>query len=296
MVRRILASICIVLLVGVGITFAVRRNDNSADSSAKLRVAASYYPLYEFARQVGKDKITATNMTPAGAEPHDYEPSARTLADARRAPVFIYNGGHMEPWTDGFLQGYQYTAVKAGAGVTLLVGRDPHFWLDPVLAERIVDNVRDGLSKADPANSAYYARNAEEYKKQLRVLDTDFRDGLGHCRLHTVISSHQAFSYLGRRYNVHIVPIAGLDPEAEPSAGKLAELSAIVKKEHIGYIFFESLVSPKLATTIASETGAKTIVFDPIEGLSSENQKQGKDYLSLQRDNLRNLRLALACQ
>ena len=294
--RRIFASICIVLLVGVGISFAVKHNSRGSDNTSKLRVAASYYPLYEFARQVGKDKIAATDMTPAGAEPHDYEPSARALADARKASVFVYNGGHMEPWTGGFLQGYKHVAVKASAGITLLEGQDPHFWLDPLLAKQIVDNIQAGLSKADPANRAYYAHNAEEYKKQLDMLDAAFHDGLGRCRLRTVISSHQAFSYLGRRYNLRVVPIAGLDPEAEPSAGKLAELSAIVKKEHIGYIFFESLVSPKLATTIAGETGAKTIVFDPIEGLTSENQKQGKDYLSLQRDNLRNLRLALACQ
>jgi zinc transport system substrate-binding protein len=174
--------------------------------------------------------------------------------------------------------------------------QDPHFWLDPVLAQKIVTNIRDGLAKADPSNKDYYARNASAYNAKLAQLDTDYRQGLANCSIHTVISSHDAFSYLGRRYGLTIASIAGLSPDEEPSAGKLAELSRLVRDQGITYVFFESLVSPRLADTIAAETNAKTLVFDPVEGLSNEDQKQGKNYLSVQRENLANLRTALACQ
>ncbi len=306
MIKKALASLVLLLMVVAGVVFAVKYNSTAGGSNGKLHVVTSYYPLYDFARNVGKDKVTVSNMTPAGSEPHDYEPPAKALADAQKAPVFVYNGGHLEPWTSGFLHDYKHIAVKASSGITVLPAeaqnnaadtvQDPHFWLDPVLAQKIVDAIRDGLSKADPANKAYYTKNASEYKAQLAALDNEFRSGLSRCQLRTIVSSHNAFSYLGKRYNLDIVSIAGLSPEEEPSAAKLAELSRLVKDKGIRYVFFESLVSPRLADTIASETGAQTLVFDPIEGLSNADQKQGKNYLSVQRENLRHLRTALACQ
>ncbi len=306
MTKKILASLVLLLVVVAGVVYATKYNSTGSSSNDKLRVVASYYPLYDFAKNVGKDKVLVSNMTPAGSEPHDYEPSAKALADAQKAPVFVYNGGYMEPWVSGFLHDYKNTPVKASDGIDLLSAeaednpaekvQDPHFWLDPVLAQKIVDNIRDGFSKADPANQDFYAKNASDYKAQLAKLDDDFRSGLSQCKLRTVISSHDAFSYLGKRYNLDIASIAGLSPEEEPSAAKLAELSQLVKDKGINYVFFESLVSPRLADTIASETGAKTLVFDPIEGLSDADQKQGKNYLSVQRENLQNLRTSLACQ
>lgn len=304
--KRILASVALLIIVAAGIFFAVKQNSTTNGNANKLQVVASYYPLYDFVKNVGKDKVSVANITPAGSEPHDYEPSAKALADAQKAPVFVYNGGHMEPWTEGFLHDYKNTSVKASEGIDLLLtedeheptetAQDPHFWLDPVLAQKIVDNIRDGLNKADPTNKEFYTKNADSYKKQLEALDTAYRDGLSQCSLHTVISSHDAFSYLGKRYNLEVASIAGLSPEEEPSAAKLAELSQMVKDKGIHYVFFESLVSPRLADTVAAEANAKTLVFDPIEGLTDKDQKEGKDYLSVQRENLDNLRTALACK
>lgn len=304
--KRILASIALVALVTAGLFFAINRNSLGDQDANKLQVTASYYPLYDFAKHVGGDKVQVTNMTPAGAEPHDYEPSPKALASAQKAKVFIYNGGHLEPWVDNFVKDYKQTAVKASDGIDALTAadeehpsqqvKDPHFWLDPVLAQQIIDNIQTGFANADPANKDYYAHNASQYKAELAQLDTDYRQGLASCQLHTVISSHDAFSYLGKRYGLTIASIAGLSPDEEPSAGKLAELSKLVRKESINYVFFESLASPHLADTIARETGAKTLVFDPIEGLTDADQKQGKNYLSIQHENLEHLRTALACK
>lgn len=292
--RKILLTALVLAVVGGGL-FAVMRGGSNTPSD-KVRVVASFYPLYDFAKQVGGDKVSVTNMTPAGAEPHDYEPAANALVNAQKSQVFIYNGGQLEPWTSKFVKDYPHVAVKASDHIQLQDGRDPHFWLDPVLAQQIVNNIRDGLSKADPGNSSYYAARAKTYNAQLAQLDDEFKRGLALCEQRTVISSHQALSYLASRYYFAVDSIAGLSPEEEPSAERLAALSNIIKQDGIHYVFFESLVSPRLADTIAAETGAQTLVFDPIEGLSDAAQKQGKNYLSVQRENLANLRIALACK
>jgi zinc transport system substrate-binding protein len=312
--KKILATIVLVALVATGLFFVFRSNQQ-ATSSDKLSVATTLYPLYEFSRAVGGDNVQATNLTPSGAEPHDYEPSPKTLVNIQRSDVFVYNGGTMEPWVDNFVRDYKHTAVKSSNGIELLHAeeehshegeaeepghaeeeiKDPHFWLDPILAQKVVDNIRDGLIKADPANKGYYTQNAKAYNQKLAKLDEDLSRGLQTCEQDTIISSHDAFSYLAVRYDLKVESIAGISTEQEPSAARLAELSNLVEEKGIRYIFFESLVSPRLADTIAQETGAKTLVFDPIEGLSDEDQKQGKDYLSVQRENLSNLRTALTC-
>lgn len=306
MTKKIIVTVLIIglLTLAIGLALIQSKSFGVRTDTRQLSVVASYYPLYDFAKAVGGDKVAVTNITPAGAEPHDYEPSAKELAAAHDAKVFIYNGGHMEPWVNGFLSDYTHTAIKASQGITLRdaeddeghgVVQDPHFWLDPVLAEQIVNTIRDGFAKADPANKNFYASNAQKYTQQLAELNTSFAHGLAHCTLDTVISSHEAFSYVAARYNFKVVSIAGIEPDQEPSVAKMAELTDLVRQKGIRYIFFESLVSPRLAETIAQETGADTLVFDPIEGVSAEDQAAGKDYISIQYENLRNLQKALGC-
>lgn len=306
MLKKILLTVIFVaiIIVGAVTTLRLTRMDDSS-SSDKLPVTATFYPLYDFARQVGGDRVNVVNMTPAGAEPHDYEPSAKDLAKAYHSLLFIYNGENLEPWVNGFLSDFDHVSVKASQGIDLAgvdgasgvhsAMKDPHFWLDPVLAKQIVLNIRDGLSQIDSNHASYYAQNSERYISELARLDSDFKTGLSDCKLDTAISSHGAFSYLGSRYGFKVISIAGIDPDEEPSAARMAEISDIVKKKQIKYIFYEELTSPKLSETIAREAGVQTLVFDPIEGLSQSDQSKGRDYLSVQADNLKNLRQALEC-
>jgi len=293
MKRAWLAIVVLAAVVLGGVLLVASRQDVDSQTD-KLQLAASYYPLYEFASRVGGDRIQATTMTPSGVEPHDYEPSARSLARLLGADVFVYNGGSFEPWVPGFLHDYTHTAVKAGQGIGV-TRQDPHFWLDPILAQQMVVNIRDGLIRADPASAEYYSKQAAQYNAKLAQIDVDFKNGLASCQQHTIVTSHDAFGYVGRRYGFTIEPIAGISPEQEPSPGRLAALAELVQKKGIRYVFFESLVSPRLADTIAKETGAKTLVLDPLEGISDKDQAQGKDYISVQRENLARLRQALAC-
>jgi zinc transport system substrate-binding protein len=159
-----------------------------------------------------------------------------------------------------------------------------------------VNTIRDGLAKADPAHAGQYIENAAAYNQQLVSLDQQFTAGLKECAQRTIVVSHRSMAYLAARYHLEVEAISGLSPESEPSTARLAELSDIVKRKGITYVFFESLTTPRLADAIAAESGAKTLVLDPIEGLTDEDQKAGKDYIRVQQDNLKNLRHALSCQ
>ena len=292
MIRKI-SAVVLLLACMAGLAVLVTRQQSFGDE--KITVATSFYPLFNFSQIVGGKYVAVTNMTPAGAEPHEYEPAARDLLRAQKAKLFVYNGSTFEPWAKKFASSYPGQKVAANYHVALH-DTDPHFWLDPIQAQQIVQNIANGLAATDPTHADYYQHNADDYKQKLAQLDVDFRQGLATCKQHEIVSSHDAFGYLGRRYGFAIRGIAGISPDAEPSAERLQELADLVRQKHIDYVFFESLVSPRLADTIATETGAKTLVLDPIEGLSDEEQQRGKDYLSIQRDNLAHLRTALTCQ
>jgi zinc transport system substrate-binding protein len=288
---------------------------NTPAATSKLAVTASFYPLAEFAQQIGQDKVTVTNLVPAGAEPHDFEPSPQDIVTMQNSQVFIYNGAGLESWIDKELpdlQQHNVAIAKASQGITLLSGipedsdavnpspdaslADPHIWMDPALAMQEVGTIRDALMKADPTNKDFYQTNADKYTQQLQALNTVFTQGLAKCSEHNIVTSHAAFAYLARHYNLTMIPIAGLSPDSEPSPQRLANIADFAKQNHIHYIFFETLVSPKFSQTIATETGAKTIAFNPLEGLTKDQIDQGLNYIAVQQQNLANLKRALSCQ
>lgn len=270
----------------------------------KLTVSASFYPLYYFATLIGGDKATVTNITPSGVEPHEYEPSAQQLARIETGNLLILNGG-VEPWSDKLkknLEGKQTKVVTTGEGLFTKditeegeKMRDPHIWLNPQLAKQQVKKITENYIAIDPANAIYYKNNEKAVSEKLDKLDADFTAGLQTCKTHDIVTSHEAFAYLADRYQLQQVGIAGLSTEAEPTAQQLAAVATFAKENNVTYIFFESLVSPKLAETIANEIGAKTLVLDPIEGISDDNIKQGENYFTVMENNLKNLQTALQC-
>ena len=295
--KRFFALIAIAAMVSVSAYMLLRPAKEKAQTTnqGKIQVVATFYPLHHFAEKVGGDKVQVSTATPAGSEPHNFEPSPKDLANYQSANVFIYNGGNFEPWVLGFLTGYKNTAVNSSENLSLQ-DNDPHFWLDPVAAQQMIRNIESALAKAQPENASYFKQNADMYVAELEKLDAEIQAGLNTCRIRTAVTSHNAFTYFANRYNVTFKPIAGIEPEMEPSPAAMAEITKYVRENHVKYIFFETLVSPKLAETIAREAGAKTAVLDPIEGLSGEDIMAGKDYLSIQRENLAQLKEALECQ
>jgi len=290
-------------------------NEASTSEGGKIKVVASFYPMAEFARQIGKDKVEVTTLISPGVEPHDYDPMPQDIAGIHKSRMFVYNGAGLEPWADrigGDAAADGVTVVSASDGIDLMTkdpgsgagsasspqtsSYDPHVWLDPVLAAQEVDNIKNGLIQADPGNRAAYETNANDFKSELNDLDNQYRHGLADCARNDIVTSHQAFKYLANRYGLNVVAIAGLSPDEEPSPQKLAEVSRFARANNVEYIFFETLVSPKLSETIASEIGVKTLVFNPLEGLTDDEIALGQNYISVQKENLDHLRLALDCK
>lgn len=261
-----------------------------------IKVTASFYPLAFVAQKVGGKLVKVTQITPGGVEPHDYEPTPQDLASISDSKIFIMSGYGIDGWADNVSQNLKNTlAVKATTKIAMN-GKDPHVWLNPITFISEVEVVRDAFIQADPINKDKYILNAAGLINDLKGLDGEFKDGLKECKLNKIITSHDAFSYMSKQYNFGSMPIAGISPDEEPSPKSLADLSDLAKKNNIKYIFFETLVSPKLADTIAKEIGAKTLVLNPIEGVTQDEAKLGKDYLILMQENLKNLRTALQCK
>jgi zinc transport system substrate-binding protein len=278
----------------------------SAAEVDRVYVVASFYPLAEAASRVGGDLVSVENLTPPGVEPHDLELAPDDIEAIATADVIVYLGGGFQPAVEDALAEAEHAvtidalnavatnaapASEAEEGLTV----DPHVWLDPARYEEIVRAVAKALAKADPANEATYAANAQAYIAQIVALDEEFRAGLSDCGRTTIVTSHEAFGYLADAYGLTQVGILGLSPEAEPDPRRLAELRDLVEREGVTTIFAEELVSPKVAETLASEAGVQVAVLNPIESLTDAQEKAGEDYLSLMRENLDTLRKALDC-
>lgn len=279
---------------------------SSAVSGKKLKVYASFYAMYDFAKKAGGGRVEVTNLVPAGTEPHDWEPSATDIRTLEQADVLVYNGAGMESWVDkvvGSLENKTLVAAEASKGINLMAGHaeegeeaaqyDPHVWLDPKNAKTELANIRDAFLRADPDGKDEYEANYQTYAAEFDELDKKYRDAISALPKKDIVVSHQAFGYLCRAYGLNQVPIEGLSADAEPDPKRMGEIIDFVKKNDVKYIFFEELVSPKVAETVASETGAKTVEFNPLEGLSDEQQAAGGDYISVMEQNLQVLKEAL---
>ena len=170
---------------------------------------------------------------------------------------------------------------------------DPHIWLDPTNLMSVADAVADQLAEIDPDHAERYHANAKDLTADLRKLDDEFTAGLQQCEREVIVVAHEAFGYLAERYGLDQVGIGGLDPDAEPSPERVAEVHDVVEAEGVTTIFYERLVSPKVAETIAGDLGVDTAVLDPIEGRTDETADQ--DYFDLMRANLEALRAANGC-
>jgi zinc transport system substrate-binding protein len=273
----------IVLILGAALILAGCGATSGTDG--RRTVVAAFYPLAYAAEQIGGGTVSIDNLTPPGAEPHDLELAPKTVARIVRADVVLYLGHDFQPAVSTAVGEAQGDTVDVLEGLPVQAD-DPHVWLDPVLYARIVERVGQALHR--PGRAAPLVAD-------LRKLDREYRRGLVHCARRQIVTSHAAFGYLARRYGLKQVAITGLTPEAEPTARDLERVVNAVRRSHATTVFFETLVSPRLARTVAREVGARTAVLDPIEGLTPAEQSRGETYLSVMRRHLSALRQALAC-
>lgn len=273
----------------------------AADAAPRRRldVVAAFYPAAWAAERVGGRRVAVTNLTPAGAEPHDLELTPAQRDDIDRADVVLVMGSGFQPSVEkaARTRGRARVELRAGLPSESLVADDPHVWLDPTLMAGIVDEVARAFARADPAGKRAYEANAQAAHDELVALDGRYRAGLAACDRHLVVTSHAAFGYLARAYGLQQESVTGLAPDAEPNPKRLAELADLAKRRGVTTVFTEVLVSPKVADTLAREAGGlRTAVLDPLEGLTVRARRAGDDYVSVMDRNLARLRTALGCR
>lgn len=297
-----------------------------SEQKEKLTVYASVYPLADFAQKIGGDQVEVINMVPAGVDPHDFEPTAKELARLSESDIFLYNGAGFEGWVDkakGIVNQEQTEVVDLSQHVDLIAvdehdehghddeehadeadhddghdhgDTDPHVWLDPNRAKQQAEAIRDVLIKKDPDHQSTYEENYKALESRFDELDAKFEEVVKSGKKDTIVVSHDAFSYLADRYGFKQVAISGLSPSAEPSAKKMKEIVDTAKEQKVDYIFFETLVSGKVAEAVKNEVGAEALVLNPLEGLTKKQEQDGEDYFSLMEANADNLAKALEAE
>jgi zinc transport system substrate-binding protein len=308
-----LLLISILLVSSSGVVFSTNTNSTNPPTSAetpnvstsKLKVVASFFPVYEFLRKVGGDKVDASVLIPIGAEPHDFDPTIQQIQGVESAVILVYNGADMETtWINKVNPKF---AVDTSKGLNLLGSNDPeihaptdpHIWLDPILVTYQVENIRDGLIKVDPKNAAYYDQNADKFIGQLKSLDASIRGNLSgsNCAKRDFIAFHNAFSYFAKEYGLNQHSIKGLTPEGEILPQRLVEVVQLAKNLGINVIYSEDLIDPRLAQAIADEIpNGKVVVLSPIEGIKPQEQQLGIGYLEKMYQDLSALKEGLQCK
>jgi zinc transport system substrate-binding protein len=269
--------------------------NNISSNTPPLKIFTSFYPIYDFVKKIGKDKIDVSVIVPAGIEPHDFEPTAKQIVDMQKASAIFINGAGFESW----LKKLNNVAIidlskdlpleKNGQNY------NPHIWLDPILVKIQAKNILDSLTHLDPHNKLYYYNNYNQFINNLDKLDVDIVSGLNKCKLHDFLSFHDAFTYFSKRYGISQHAMQGISPEGEVPPQKIKEAIDLSKQLGIDVIFAEDHVDSRLPDLIAKEINGQVLTLSPIETISDEEKQMNKDYFSKMHDNLNNLKIALKC-
>ncbi|RZD57618.1 zinc ABC transporter substrate-binding protein [Streptomyces albidoflavus] len=320
--------------LSLGVLSACGGAESGGSADGKLAVTASFYPLEFLVEQIGGDHVDVTTLTGPGVEPHDLDITPRQTGQMSEADVLLYlrglqpavdkavdqagvkntvdaadlttleahgsssGDGHDHGEGDGHdhgeEEGHDHAEEEGDGHDHGDSGLDPHIWLDPVKYAEMADGVGEALQKADPDHAADYRKNTEALTGKLKKLDQNYRDGLKNTDTRTFITTHAAFGYLAERYGLDQESIAGVDPESEPSPARMKELQKIAAQEKVTTVFFETLASDRTAKVLAEDTGLRTGVLDPLEGITDKSQ--GDDYLEVMEANLAALKKALGAK
>jgi zinc transport system substrate-binding protein len=298
-----------------------RQETEPAPAPRRLTVVTTLFPLYDFARNIGGDLAAVSLLLPPGVEPHSFDPQPDDVLRINRADLFVYTHPAMEPWAvrvAATVDAARVRIVDASAGTRLRQASavhaekgghdhdhhhrdagaiDPHLWLDFANAAVMVDNLAAAMAAADPGHRDTYLANAESYREQLAGLDEKYRATLAGCPGKVLLhGGHFAFGYLAARYGLDYRAAAAVSPDAEPTPARMAELVRQMRANRLNYIFSEELVAPRVAETLARETGAAILPLSAAHNLSREEFAGGVTFIAVMERNLANLATGLGCR
>jgi len=302
--KRLIVLTILLLVSIIGIYAVMNVNKKPELETEKIVVVTTLFPLYDFAKNIGKDKVELTLLLTPGMEAHSFEPKPSDILKINEADIFIYTGEFMEPWAKDVISGISnknVLVVNASDGIKLTKENgndeiDPHIWLDFSVDKIIIDAMAKALVEADGENSVFYKANAEEYNAQLMELDQQYNNDLAECSTKRIIyTGHYAFGYLADRYGLSYKSLYGISPDSEISVQDLTGMINQVKSENIEYIFYEKLSNMQVAETIADETGVELLQLNPAHNISKDDFTNAVKFISIMEENLVNLKIGLKC-
>jgi zinc transport system substrate-binding protein len=280
-------KIFFLILSIISITFFV-----SCKKNEKYEICVSSYPIYDLTKKVCGDKLNVLNIVPNGVEPHEYEPTIKDRVALEDAKLFFTIGLNFEHYTKNLPQSIIKKTIEVTKNIEIIKSddsSDPHVWLSPINAIIMLENIKNSVIEIDLENKDYYIDNFNTYKEKLINLDNLYKEGLNDIKRKDIVTSHKAFSYLCKEYNLNQISISGLSPEEEPTQQDIKRITDFIKEHDVKTIFFEELSSSKASETIANETGCQYDVLSPLEGITNETD----DYISVMENNLKKLIKAL---
>ena len=310
-------KIFIYLLLLLPLIFSCQNSRETGKPDNKLQVIATIFPIYDMARNIGGDKVKVTMLLPPATDAHNYELKPNDIVRISKADLFLYVNMEMEHWAYKVIaatsSNTKLLPVETGSGITMLpltggeedeeAGHhhsskfDPHIWLDFNNAQKMADNIASALVKIDPRHSDYYLKNAALYKNKLAALDNKFRTGLTGCKNRTILhAGHWAFAYLANKYGLKYYSVYNVSADSEPEPQKIMALIQQIKDTKARYIYSEDLINPRLAETIARETGAGLLKLNNGHTISKAEISRGVSFLSLMEENLVNLKRGMQCR
>jgi len=329
MKNKKLIFLIILIIVILSIIFLFNFNKKEKEFSEKINIITTLFPFYDFAQQIGGEKVMVSLLLPPGIDAHSFEPKPSDLVKINQADIFIYTGKFMEPWAENIINSLlneKIAIIDASQDIKTLPvvaehqyehnhdthshhahshhahshhahgDIDPHIWLDFDLNQIIIDNILKNLIKINPENKNYYENNALIYKEKLKKLDQEYQLSLKNCKHQKIIyGGHYAFNYLVQKYNLEYISAQGFSPNSEPSAKKLIEMIEAIKKENINYIFYEEINNPKFAETLARETNVQLLPLNPAHNIKKDDYLNKKSFIQIMEENLINLKIGLEC-
>ncbi len=309
--HRTISIAVICTLVLLALSTCKPAGKSSRGGGTKLRVVTTLFPLYDMAGHIGDGKAEVLLLLPPGVEAHSFEPKAGDIGKINEADVFVYTGKAMEPWAEQIVRSVSnkdLIIVDASRGTKEIASvfhdrdepagaPDPHIWLDFDNAKTMVGNILRAFDAKHPSDGNFFDKNADEYDRKLTELDSEYRSVLSGCRRREIIyAGHYAFGYLARRYGLKYVAAQGVSPDSEPTAKDLVSLVDQIRREKVPYVFYEELTSPKIAETLAVETGARMLLLNAGHNITRDQLAKGTSFFDILKSDLENLKIGLECK
>jgi len=275
---------------------------SSAQKKTNLLILTSIYPLYDFCRVISGDFFDVQLLLPAGVSPHHWQPRFSDMTKLEKAAALVHIGPALEPWVKDLVRTLKNRDLKLISFEDLCFLKeeedqlDPHIWLDFQLDIKIIQRLAKALSDLVPAANQELHSRANEYIEKLKDLDSLYRKTLSSCRQRTIIvDGHGAFHYLTRRYNLKLISLHGLNPEAEMRPSKIKQMLDLIRQEKVKAIFFEAGSNPRLAHLIKNNSEIKILPLYPGHSALYNEKKEEAGFISLMKENLKNLKEGLSC-